>query len=597
MAKNLYYEDEVIQNKFNLFMLKRMISYAASYKATYIRVIALLVVSSLLSLIPAALNQIIIDRVLPKNGIVPDNMISLSTIILSIWITLSIGFTVSDFFCNHASNRLGNNVVCRLREDLFERLMSLSFDYYDSRPTGKILVRITNYTDEIADFFINDMTRIIDNIFLMFFSLVCVCVIEIRLACVVVLISIPLALILWALARSLQRRVNVDRNKYGNRTAFVAEDISGLEVIKSFNREPLNRDIHDELNGHYWSAFIRTTHIREAFFPMSNGIVRIINVVVIYATALFIITKLKSPLSLGALVTVSTYMTTFSSCLCTICQRLQFIANATANIERIFDVLDTDPLVKDSPDAREMPALRGQVSFRGVTFGYRPEDPVLKNLTLDIEAGQMVALVGPTGAGKTTIVSLLDRFYDVDDGSICVDGIDIRQVTQESLHRRIGVMMQDTYLFTDTIMENIRFARPDATDKECIEAAKTVFADQFITKLKDGYQTRISSVGTELSGGEKQLLSFARLILADPGIIILDEATSNIDTETERMIQDMLRVVLKGRTSFVIAHRLSTIKNADRILYIDNQTILEDGSHEELMQKKGRYYELVLASS
>ncbi len=597
MAKNLYYEDEVIQNKFNLFMLKRMISYAASYKATYIRVIALLVVSSLLSLIPAALNQIIIDRVLPKNGIVPDNMISLSTIILSIWITLSIGFTVSNFFCNYASNRLGNNVVCRLREDLFERLMSLSFDYYDSRPTGKILVRITNYTDEIADFFINDMTRIIDNIFLMFFSLVCVCVIEIRLACVVVLISIPLALILWALARSLQRRVNVDRNKYGNRTAFVAEDISGLEVIKSFNREPLNRDIHDELNSHYWSAFIRTTHIREAFFPMSNGIVRIINVVVIYATALFIITRLKSPLSLGALVTVSTYMTTFSSCLCIICQRLQFIANATANIERIFDVLDTDPLVKDSPDAREMPALKGQVSFRGVTFGYRPEDPVLKNLTLDIEAGQMVALVGPTGAGKTTIVSLLDRFYDVDDGSICVDGIDIRQVTQESLHRRIGVMMQDTYLFTDTIMENIRFARPDATDEECIEAAKTVFADQFITKLKDGYQTRISSVGTELSGGEKQLLSFARLILADPGIIILDEATSNIDTETERMIQDMLRVVLKGRTSFVIAHRLSTIKNADRILYIDNQTILEDGSHEELMQKKGRYYELVLASS
>ena len=597
MAKNLYYEDEIIKKKFNGFMLRRLISYASSYKTTYIKVISLLVASSLLSLIPAALNKMIIDEVLPKDGIVPDNMLSLSVILLSIWITLSIGFTISNYFCNRVTNMLGNEVICQLREDLFQQLMKFSFDYYDNRPTGKILVRVTNYTDEIADFFINDMTRIISNAFMMLFSLICVCVIEIRLAAVVFVVCIPLSLILWFLAKSLQKRVDIDRNKYGNRTAFVAEDISGLEVIKAFNREELNEEIHNELNDTYWKAFMRSTHVREVIFPMSHGAVRIICSIVLYMTALFIIHEQGSNLSLGALVTVSTYMTTFSSCICVICQRLQYIATTTANIERIFDVLDTEPMILDRVDAKEMPDITGNVQFKNVSFGYREDEPVLKNVDLDIKAGQMIALVGPTGAGKTTLVSLLDRFYDVDGGAVLIDGVDVREVTQESLHNKIGVMMQDTYLFTDTIMENIRFARPDATDEECIEAAKTVFADDFIMKLKDGYQTEISSVGTELSGGEKQLLSFARLILANPKIIILDEATSNIDTETESMIQDMLKVVLKGRTSFVIAHRLSTIKHADRILYIDEQSVLEDGSHENLMAKKGKYYELVMASN
>lgn len=593
MAKNLYFEDEVIKEKFNAFMLKRMISYASEYKKEYIKVIILLIVTSLLSLIPAALNKFIIDSILPTNGVLPENMSQMSVIVLSIWITLSIGFTISNYFCNTVSNRLGNTIISNLRKDLFDKLMQLSFDYYDSRPTGKILVRITNYTDELADFFINDMTRIINNVFMMLFSIICICFIEIKLAVVVIAVSIPLAAVIWFLAKVLQKRVDNDRNKYSNRTAFIAEDITGLEVIKAFNREDLNEEIHEELNEKHFQAFMRTTRVREIFFPMTNGMVRIICSVVIYSAALFMIHNMNSELSLGSLVTVSTYMSTFSGCICTVCQRLQYIANATANIERIFDILDTKPLIEEKEDAVELKNVKGDVVFENVTFGYNEEKNVLTDVNLSVKAGQMIALVGPTGAGKTTIVSLIDRFYDCNKGAVKIDGINIADVTLDSLRNEIGVMMQDTYLFTGTVMENIRFAKPDATDEECIEAAKKVFADKFITKMKDGYNTKISSQGTELSGGEKQLLSFARLILKNPSIIILDEATSNIDTETEALIQEMLKVVLKGRTSFVIAHRLSTIQHADRILYIDNETICEDGSHDELMERKGRYYELV----
>lgn len=593
MAKNLYYEDEVIKDKFSLFMLKRMISYAAKYKKTYFKVIVLLVATSMLSLVPAALNKIIIDNVLPKDGIVPENVKSLSIILLSIWITLSIGFEISNYFSNTISSMLGNSVVCNLRKDLFEKLMTLNFDYYDSRPTGKILVRITNYTDEIADFFINDLTRIINNVFMMLFSIICICFIEIRLALVVILVSGLLGVVIWFLAKALRNRVTNDRNKYSNRSAFLAEDITGLEVIKAFNREELNEEIYEELNDKYFNAFIRTTHIREVFNPLTGSMVNIISTIVLYVVALFIILKTNNSLSLGSLVIVSTYMSTFSGCITTICQRLQYIANTTSNIERVFDILDTETTIKDKEGAGVLADVKGNVSFENVTFGYNEEKRVLTNVSFNITPGEMIAFVGPTGAGKTTIISLLDRFYDVNSGSIKIDGTDIRDVTLDSLRKNIGVMMQDTFLFTGTVMDNIRFAKPEATDEECIEAAKKVFAHDFIMSMKDGYNTVISSMGTELSGGEKQMLSFARLILKNPKIIILDEATSNIDTETESQIQDMLKVVLKGRTSFVIAHRLSTIKNADRIMYIDKEKIQEEGNHEELIAKKGRYYELI----
>lgn len=594
MSRNLYYEDELIEEKFNGFMLKRLISYASEYKAEYIKVIVLLIGTSFLSLIPAAINMKIINEILPQNGVVPENVLRMTVLLLSIWLALSMGSVFSGYITSKVSVTLGNNIICKLREDLFEKLMELSFDYYDSRPTGKILIRITNYTDEVANFFIHDMTRIIEDVFIMVVTIICICFVEVRMAAMAILVSIPLGILLWIIAKALHRRTRNERNKQSNRTAFVAEDINGLEVIKAFNRETLNDEIFVELSDKFHKAFMQATRYRELFFPLSFAGVRILCTLAMYLTALFIITNnIGAKLTLGALVIITTYMQRFSNAMFVVCQRLQSITNITSNIERIFEVLDTKNEIVEKADAEKLTVTKGAVSFEDVTFSYIQGISVLEHVNLRVEPGQMIALVGPTGAGKTTIVSLISRFYDIDEGKISIDGTDIRDVTLDSLRTSVGVMMQDTFLFRGEIIENIRFSRPEATDEECMEAAKKVFAHDFIMKKPEGYHTVISSQGSELSGGERQLLSFARLLLKNPDIIILDEATSNIDTETEKLIQKMFSTVLKGKTCFIIAHRLSTIKNADRILYIDEKGILEDGSHEELMQKKGFYHALV----
>ena len=594
MSRNRYFEDEVTVAKFNGFMLGRLITYAKDFKRTYILVVLALIGSSILSLIPASINMLIINEVLPENGVAPENMLQNAIILLGIWITLSIGAEVAHYFSSIVSFKMGNQIVCKLRKDLFDKLMELSFNYYDNRPVGKILVRITNYTDELADFFVNDMVRIIQNVFIIVVTFGYICFIEVRIAGVALGVSIPLAMIMWLLAKSLHHRMVHMRNKQSNRTAFVVENINGLEVIKAFNREDLNSEIFTELSDKYRKEYTKVTLVRELFFPLAHGVINGIGTMAIYATALLIITNdWGQSLDLGSIVVISTYMSRFSGSINIICQRLQKIANITSNVERIFEVIDTDNEIVESNHPVELDNATGRVSYENVTFSYVPGTEVLQNVNLEIEPGQMIALVGPTGAGKTTIVSLLSRFYDVNDGAIKIDGVDVRDLSFASLRKNVGVMMQDTFLFSGTIMDNIRFSRPDATDEECIEAAKKVHAHEFIMNKPEGYETKISGQGMELSGGERQLVSFARLILADPKIIILDEATSNIDTETEQLIQEMFGTVLKGRTSFVIAHRLSTIKNADRILYIDEKKILEDGSHEELERKKGHYYHLL----
>ncbi len=594
MSRNLYFEDELSEEKFNGFMMKRLIHYAGEYKATYVKVLALLIGCSFLSLIPAAINMYIINSILPQNGVVPDGVLLKSVIMLTLWISLSVGAAIASYISSKVSARLGNDIICNLREDLFQKLMQLSFDYYDNRPTGKILVRITNYTDEVANFFINDMTRVVENVFILVITIVCIVIIEPIMAVVAILVSIPLGFLMWYLAKKLHIQVRNDHNKQSNRTAFVAEDINGLEVIKAFNREALNDEIFVELSEKYHKAFMQSTKYREKFFPLSHGIIRTMCTVVIYITALFIVThNVGAGITIGALVTVTTYMQRFSNAVFVVCQRLQSITNVTSNVERIFEVLDTPVMIENRCTAKDITDVKGNIQFDHVTFSYVDNVPVLKDVNLDIKAGQMIALVGPTGAGKTTIVSLINRFYDVDAGAVRLDGVDVRDITLESLRANVGVMMQDTFLFRGTIMDNIRFSKPDATDEECIEAAKKVRAHEFIMNKADGYQTVISGQGSELSAGEKQLVSFARLILGDPKVIILDEATSNIDSETEKLVQEMFQTVLKGRTSFVIAHRLSTIRNADRILYIDDKNVLEDGSHEALVEKKGYYYKLV----
>ena len=589
--KNLYFEDEVMERKFNFQMLKNIVSYAEKYKKTYFLVMLFLVLNSVLSMIPATLNMMLINHVLPKSGVLSSHFQTYAIVLVSVWASVMIGQVITAYLNNRMTIRLGTNIVSELRNDMFKKLMDLSFEYYDTRPSGKILVRITSYCDEVSSIFIDHLTNIIVNLFKLILSLVVVCFLQIHLMINVLAIELPLLVIVYLLVRGLQKAARITRNKNSNRTAFVAEDISGVDVIHAFNRADLNSEILCDLTDQTNKCFMFETHFREAIFPMAHGIIRMCCSVIIYVSALAMIQK--NPATLGVIISVTTYMELFANAVFELCQRLQNITTLTTNLERIFELMYEEPAIKDSPDAAVLPPIKGHVCYKDVSFGYVPGINVLEHVDLDVKPGEMIALVGPTGAGKTTLISLLSRFYDVTGGEITIDGHNIKDVTLQSLRRQVCTMMQDTFLFSREVIENIRFSKPDATDEECIAAAKKVSADEFITRLPHGYHTRLSKQGSELSGGERQLLSFARLILADPKILILDEATSNIDSETEAQIQEMLKVVLKGRTSFVIAHRLSTIKNADRILYIDDKHIVEMGSHDELMAKKGHYYQLI----
>lgn len=593
MSKNLYYQDEIMERKFNAGMLKNIISYAEKYKKTYAMVLFFLILNSVLSMIPAYLNKILIDKIIPKQGNLLENYQIYAIVIVSIWTSVMIGQVITAYINSRVTMKLGTNIVCELRNDMFKKLMDLSFDYYDNRPSGKILVRITSYCDEVSEIFINHLTNIIVSVFKLILSLIVVCFLQINLMINVLIVEIPLLIIVYFLVRGLQKCARITRNKNSNRTAFVAEDISGVDVINAFNRADLNSEIIDDLTNQTNKCFMKETHYREAIFPMAHGVIRMCCSVIIYVSALYMITKDPNALMLGTIISVTTYMELFANSVFDLCQRLQNITTLTTNLERIFELMYEQPQIKDKPDATILPPIEGHVEYKDVTFGYVPGINVLEHINLDFKPGEMIALVGPTGAGKTTMISLLSRFYEATDGMITIDGHNIADVTLQSLRRQVCTMMQDTFLFSREIIENIRFSKPDATDEECIEAARKVSADDFIKNLPHGYHTKLSKQGGELSGGQRQLLSFARLILADPKIVILDEATSNIDSETESQIQEMLKVVLRGRTSFVIAHRLSTIKNADKILYIDNKGITEMGNHDELMAKKGHYYNLV----
>ena len=360
-------------------------------------------------------------------------------------------------------------------------------------------------------------------------------------------------------------------------------------MTQSFNREQYNHREMVRLDDDVNYQFIRL-HLSSATLGPAVDILSTIGTILVYFVAIRFIAG--GEMTLGALTAFTTYMTRFWQPISSFTTIFNQFCEATSNIERIFETIDTEPEIEDKPDAYELPDITGRVEYKNVDFSYDGKVNILENVSFTVEPGQMIAFVGPTGAGKTTVVNLLSRFYDVTGGSVEIDGHDLRNVTLKSLRTQVGVMMQDSFIFTGTIMENIRYGRPEATDEECIAAARKVYASEFIERLPEAYNTKVQERGAGLSTGERQLLSFARAVLADPKILILDEATSSIDTQTERLIQRALAQLLEGRTSFVIAHRLSTIKRADQIMCICNKGIAERGTHEELMQKKGIYYEL-----
>ncbi len=404
-----------------------------------------------------------------------------------------------------------------------------------------------------------------------------------------------LAVYVIIIKRKQRRAWQIQSNKQSNLNAYIAESINGIRVTQAFVREQRNTDIFNDLSNMYRKAWLRAVYFNFAMGPMVD-LISTVTTAFIYVVGVYSIMGGKSSgIEIGVIFAFTAYISRFWAPINTIASFYNSVLTAVSYLERIFETIDEPVLVKDEPGAKDMPSIKGNVTFEDVTFSYEEGEVILKNINFKVEQGQCIAIVGPTGAGKTTIVNLLSRFYNVDSGRVLVDGTDISRVRLNSLRRQMGVMMQDSFIFSGTIMDNIRYGNKDATDEEVIKAAKTVCAHDFIMNMENGYNTQVNERGSRLSAGQRQLISFARALLANPAILILDEATSSIDTETEIVLQEGLERLLKGRTSFIIAHRLSTIKNADRIMYIDKGGMQESGSHQELLDKKGLYYNLYMS--
>ena len=475
-----------------------------------------------------------------------------------------------------------------MRSDLFTHLQTLPFSYFDSRPHGKILIRVVNYINTLSDLLSNGVINLVSDLFSLFFTLAIMLMIDVRLTLYsLALLPVLFLLVLW-LKNSQRRAYQQLSNKQSTLNAFIHESIAGIRITQSFAREEVNHQIFTSISEENRSHWMKAVKIQFLMWPIVENI-SILTVTLIYFVG---IRQIGVDVSTGTLIAFVAYVNNFWNPIINIGNFYNNLITASAYLERIFETLDEQPLIIDAPEAQPLPAIEGHIEFEDVIFRYEPGKNILDGVSFEMPPGKTVALVGPTGSGKTTIISLLSRFYDINEGSIKIDGHDIRDITMQSLRKQMGVMLQDTFIFSGTIIDNIRYGNLDATEEEVIAAAKTVRAHDFIMNLKDGYYTAVEERGSTLSAGQRQLIAFARTIIANPRILILDEATSSIDTETEELLQEGLQQLLKGRTSFIIAHRLSTIRNSDQIFYIEQGRIVERGSHQELLELRGLYYQL-----
>ena len=586
MARNRYDVDEVLETPFDFAHLKRSFVYIKKYKGKMITALMLSVFAAISGLLGPLITQYALDNTIPQK-----NMGQLVLLTLAFIGTIAVSITFSTIR-SRIMTVVGQDIIFDIRTDLFKHLQELPFEYYDNRPHGKILIRVVNYVNSVSDMLSNGIINVILECLNMLFIMIFMFFVNVKLS-LVVLSGLPIFAVIMMMIKKRQRKAWQDvSNKSSNLNAYLQENITGARVTQIFTREEENAEIFDRLSEKYRKSWINAVKYSNLVWPATDNVSTLVRAA-IFVVGLLVLTP--AAVSLGTIVAMTSYASSFWQPIMNLSNIFNNFINNIAYLERIFETLDEPATIADKPNAQEISDITGEVKFDDVTFSYEQGKTVLEHISFDVKPGESVALVGPTGAGKSTVVSLLSRFYDLDSGKITIDGKDISQATLHSLRSQMGIMLQDSFIFSGTIYDNIRYGRLDATEEEIREAAKIVCADEFISEMKDGYMTEVNERGSKLSGGQKQLISFARTLLSDPKILVLDEATSSIDARTEKLLQQGLQRLLVGRTSFIIAHRLSTIKNCDKIMYIDNKGIAECGTHDQLIAKKGEYYKLYTA--
>jgi ATP-binding cassette subfamily B protein len=586
MPINNFKEDEILKESLNLDIVRRLLTYLKPYGAAVAKTLALMAVVITVDLLNPYFLKISIDQYIKAGDWKNLLILGGAMILLNALSMLCARFRIV------IMGKVSNSILLTIRQQLYTHIQKLSFSFFDNRPIGKILARIIGDVNSLNELFTNCVTTLLPELIKISAVAVIMMLMNYRLG-LVALATLPLMAAAMFLVMTVSRkRWQTYRKKTSNMNAFTHEDLSGIRVVQSFAAERQTSGTFLQLLNEQRTAFVRAVRMNDFFWPIVEMSWGVGTILVFWTGASLISTGTITP---GLLIAFTSYVSMFWQPIMNISNFYNQLVTNMSGAERIFEILDIEPDIKDRLEAGTMPRIRGDVSFRNVTFGYDQDQPVLKEVSFDVTAGQTIALVGSTGAGKTTVVNLISRFYEVSDGAVLIDGHNLNHVTLDSLRGQIGLMPQDTFLFSTTIKENIRYGKLDATDEEIIAAAKAVSAHDFIMKFEKGYDTDVNERGTRLSAGQRQLIAFARTLLADPRILILDEATASIDTHTEKLVQQGIRKLLKGRTSFVIAHRLSTIRNADKIMVVEDGGIVESGTHEELIRRQGQYYNLYIS--